>query len=155
MASTHSPDSSVVFGPAGAWGSGKTSVVNMLVEHLEKHHRSGRSPRRRSRSPTRVEVARPRRRSDPYRCAVLARARRPGEPRLCGVAPHRAHPRGPTGPGPALARQDRRRRQPRHKQTCRSTADAQLRSNCGSSTRLPVGSPPARPIAPGIRAPTR
>ncbi|WP_193665926.1 P-loop NTPase fold protein [Nocardioides kribbensis] len=39
IASTHSPDSSVVFGLAGAWGSGKTSVVNMLVEHLKKHHK--------------------------------------------------------------------------------------------------------------------
>lgn len=35
---THSFESSAVFGLSGAWGSGKTSLVNMIVETLEKKH---------------------------------------------------------------------------------------------------------------------
>ncbi|WP_197028857.1 KAP family NTPase [Blastococcus sp. URHD0036] len=31
---THSFDSSIVFGLSGPWGSGKTSLINMIVEHL-------------------------------------------------------------------------------------------------------------------------
>lgn len=36
--STHSFDSSAVFGLSGPWGSGKTSLVNMIVEELVKAH---------------------------------------------------------------------------------------------------------------------
>lgn len=35
---THSFDSSAVFGLSGPWGSGKTSLVNMIVESLQKEH---------------------------------------------------------------------------------------------------------------------
>ncbi|WP_231250137.1 KAP family NTPase [Nocardioides furvisabuli] len=35
MVSTHSFESSTVFGLSGEWGSGKTSLVNMIVEELE------------------------------------------------------------------------------------------------------------------------
>jgi hypothetical protein len=35
---THSPESSAVFGLTGPWGSGKTSLVNMIVEELENAH---------------------------------------------------------------------------------------------------------------------
>ncbi len=35
---THSFESSAVFGLSGPWGSGKTSLVNMIVEDLKKKH---------------------------------------------------------------------------------------------------------------------
>lgn len=35
---THSFESSAVFGLSGAWGSGKTSLVNMIVETLHEEH---------------------------------------------------------------------------------------------------------------------
>lgn len=35
---THSFESSAVFGLTGPWGSGKTSLVNMIVEDLQKEH---------------------------------------------------------------------------------------------------------------------
>ncbi|VXB67388.1 KAP-like P-loop domain-containing protein [Arthrobacter sp. 9V] len=35
---THSFESSAVFGLTGAWGSGKTSLVNLIVEELQKKH---------------------------------------------------------------------------------------------------------------------
>lgn len=36
--STHSFESSAVFGLSGPWGSGKTSLVNMIVEELKNQH---------------------------------------------------------------------------------------------------------------------
>lgn len=36
--STHTFKSSAVFGLSGPWGSGKTSLVNMIVEHLRESH---------------------------------------------------------------------------------------------------------------------
>jgi len=38
MHSTHSFETSAVFGLSGPWGSGKTSLVNMIVEDLQKKH---------------------------------------------------------------------------------------------------------------------
>lgn len=38
ISSTHSSESSVVFGLSGPWGSGKTSLVNMIVEALVEAH---------------------------------------------------------------------------------------------------------------------
>jgi len=35
---THSFESSAVFGLSGPWGSGKTSLVNMIVEELQREH---------------------------------------------------------------------------------------------------------------------
>lgn len=35
---THSFESSAVFGLSGSWGSGKTSLVNMIIEELHKEH---------------------------------------------------------------------------------------------------------------------
>lgn len=35
---THSFKSSAVFGLSGPWGSGKTSLLNMIVETLQKEH---------------------------------------------------------------------------------------------------------------------
>lgn len=37
---THSFESSAVFGLSGPWGSGKTSIVNMIVETLQEEHPS-------------------------------------------------------------------------------------------------------------------
>ena len=36
IARAHSFDTSVVFGLSGPWGSGKTSLVNMIVQDLER-----------------------------------------------------------------------------------------------------------------------
>jgi len=38
ISSTHSSESSIVFGLSGPWGSGKTSLVNMIVEALVEAH---------------------------------------------------------------------------------------------------------------------